>query len=59
MIMYKVSYKDMLYKMKIELIFYNNYKWSISFKNCESLYCTPLTYLILYINYTSFFKKNK
>ena len=32
-----------------------NYKWNITFKNCESLYCTPVTYL--YINYTSI--KNK
>ena len=23
--------------------FYNNYKWNITFKNCESLYCTPVT----------------
>ena len=26
-------------------------------KNCE--YCTPLTYIILYINYTSILKKEK
>ena len=25
----------------VEPIFYNNYKWRITFKNCESLYCTP------------------
>ena len=31
----------------------NIYKWNITFKNCESLYYTPLTYIILYINYTS------
>ena len=37
----------------IQLIFYNNYKWSITFKNCESLYCTLVIYIILYINYTS------
>ena len=30
---------------------YNNYKWSITFKNCESLYCTPVTYNF-HINYT-------
>ena len=23
--------------------FYNNYKWSITFKNYESLYCTSIT----------------
>ena len=31
--------------------FYNNYKWSIAFKTCELLCCTPETYLILYVNY--------
>ena len=30
-----------------------NFKWSINFNKCESLYCTPVTYIILYINYTS------
>ena len=34
--------------------FYDNYKWSI-FKNNESLYCTPVTYTILYINYILIF----
>ena len=43
--------------MKIEPVFYNNYKWSISFKNCESLYCTPLTYLILYITILHFLRE--
>ena len=37
----------------IEPIFYDNYKWSITFNNCESLYYTPVTYLILYSDYTS------
>ena len=32
---------------------YNNSKLSMTFKNCESLYCTPVTYIILYINYNS------
>ena len=27
--------------------------WSITFKNYESLFCTPVTYIILYRNYTS------
>ena len=43
---------------EIQPIFYNNYKWSIIFKSCESLYCTPVTYIILHINYTSV-KKEK
>ena len=34
-------------------MFYHNYKWSINFKNCESLCCVPVTYIILYSNYTS------
>ena len=32
----------------------------ITFKNFESLYCIPLTYIILYFNYSSIqFKKEK
>ena len=31
---------------------------TICFKNCESLHCTPVTYIIWYINYTSIKKKN-
>ena len=42
----------------IEPIFYNNYHWNITFKNCESLYCIPVPYAILY-NYSSIFKKRK
>ena len=38
-------------------IFYNNYKWSILFNNCESLYCTPLSYIRVCSNHTSIFKK--
>ena len=39
----------------IQSIFYNtnNYKWSITFKNYESLYGSLVTYIILCINYTS------
>ena len=36
-------------------MFYNNYKWNITFKNCESLCCTFETYNIvhqLYFNKT-------
>ena len=40
----------------IQSILYNNYKWSIAIKNCESPYCT--TYITLYINYTSIKKKD-
>ena len=40
------------------ILLYNNYKWSITFKNCESQYCTPVTYIILHSNYTSI-KANK
>ena len=29
------------------------------FKNCESLYCIPVTYIMLYINYTSIEKKKE
>ena len=41
----------------IQQIFYNNYKWNITFKNCESLYYTPVTYIVLYIKFTSIGKK--
>ena len=37
----------------MEPMFYNNCKWSIAFKNHKSLYCTPVTYIILYSYYTS------
>lgn len=40
-------------------ILYNNYKWRITFKNCGSFYCTPVTYIILYINPTSITKIEK
>ena len=40
------EYNQYLY---IQLYTYNNYKWSLIFKNCESLYCTPATYILLYI----------
>ena len=36
---------------EIQPIFPHNYIWSITFKNCESLYCTSVTCMILYINY--------
>ena len=38
--------EDRLKDWKIEPIFYNNYKWSITFKNCESLYCIAVTYIM-------------
>ena len=31
-------------------IFYHNYKWNTTFKNCESLCHTPETYVKLYTN---------
>lgn len=43
----------------LEYCQYNNYKWIITFKICKSLYCTPITYIILYINYTSLKKLKK
>ena len=36
--------------------FINNYKWNITFKNCEPLRFLPVTYIILYISCTSSFK---
>ena len=48
----------------IQSIFYNtnNSKWSITFKNYESLYGSLVPYIILYTNYTSIYiyvKKKK
>ena len=40
--MHKINYKDILYNAGNVTIFYNNYKWSITFKNCELLCHTPL-----------------
>lgn len=38
--------------------FYSNYKWSITFKNSESLYGTPVTYRIqIHYNEKMYFKK--
>ena len=33
--------------MGIQPTFYNNYKWSITFKNCKALYCIPIIYIML------------
>lgn len=34
-----------MYKRRgIQPRLYNNYKWTITFKICESIYCTPETY---------------
>ena len=38
-------------------VFYNNYERSITFKNCESLYCTPVTYENIVVHQLSFHKK--
>ena len=48
-IMYKISYKDVLYNT----VFCSNSKWNTTFKDCEALYCTPVTCVVLYIAYTS------
>ena len=48
--MHKTSYKDILYSTGIQPIFYNRHRWSITVENCGSLCCTPVIYIILYIN---------
>ena len=53
--MYKIN-KQHRYNVQhreIQPLFCNNFKWSISYKNIESLCCTPDISIILYINYTS------
>ena len=42
---------------EIDPISYNNFKWSIIYKNIESLCYIPETNIILYISYTSIKKK--
>ena len=46
-IMYKISLK-IYCKIENDQYFYNNYKWNITFKNCESLYFIPVTYNIIH-----------
>lgn len=55
MLKYKISYKNIFNTGNIAKTFYNNYKWNLTLKNCDSLYYTPLTYIILYITDTSIF----
>ena len=40
-------------------IFYSNYLWSITFKNCESLGCKPETYNIIHQLYLNLKKKKR
>lgn len=37
----------------------NNFKWSMIYKNPESLYCAPQTNITVLINDTSFLKKKR
>ena len=37
----------------IQPLFCNNFKWSIIYKNIESVCCTPETKMISKVNYTS------
>ena len=46
-----MRYTDILYSTGNIAIFYNNFKWSIIYKNIKSLCCPPETNIILYINY--------
>ena len=36
----------------------NNYKWSMTFKKCESQFCIPIIYIISYKTYTSIKNNN-
>ena len=56
---YKISYKNLLYNTGNIANIYNDYKWSKTFKNCESLCYTPVTHIILYSNYNSVKKKER
>ena len=54
-----ISYRIYCITRGIQPIFYSNYDWSITFKNCESLYFTPVTYIALGTNYTSIQKRQR
>ena len=45
--MYKINYKHITYSTGNIANFYNNYTWTITCKNCESLCGTPETNIIL------------
>ena len=49
----------MLYNMENTAMFYKDRKWTMTFAICESLYCTPVTYNIVYHLYFSLKKKKK
>ena len=55
----KKSYKHIVRHGEDSQYFIINCKWSITCKTCESLYCIPVTYIILYINKTSILKDNE
>ena len=55
----KISYKHIVRHGEDSQYFIINCKWSITCKTCESLYCIPVTYIILYINKTSILKDNE
>ena len=57
--MYKIEKQQgyIIQHREIQPLFCDNFKWSIIYKNTESLCCTPETNVILQINYTSI--KNK
>ena len=46
-----MNYRDILTTRGVSSVFYNKYKWRITFKNCELLCCTPVTHMVWYINY--------
>ena len=46
-IRYKISYKDIVYNMRTQPIFYKH-KWSVIIKNGKLLYYTPVSYNIVH-----------
>lgn len=46
----KISYTDKLYNTENIANGLNNYTWGITFKNCESLFCTYNIYYMQYIH---------
>ena len=58
--MYRISFKDILCNTGIEPMFYNNYKWGITFKNPNQyiVYCNFIYQLYLYKNKNNTKNKN-
>lgn len=52
-----MSGRETLHCLGMQRVLSKNYKWGLTFKNCGSLFCAPVTYIgLLYVNSSSAFK---